>query len=157
MLPPGPLGTRADILMDIVVMSFVLILPTIVWSWARARATAYTAHKRIQVVLFSTLTVVVILFEADMRMSGGIFEMTSGSRFAGTALLNGSIWFHTALSISTSVLWIWLVIVSLRRFPKPAAPAEFSAKHRLWGRIAMVAMALTGITGIELYVLGFMF
>jgi len=91
-----------------------------------------------------------------MRLAGGIFEMTRGSRYSGTVLLNGSIWFHTGLAIFTSFLWIWLVVVSLRRFPSPPEPAEFSSVHRRWGKVGMLSMGLTGLTGIELYVLGFM-
>jgi uncharacterized membrane protein YozB (DUF420 family) len=157
MLPPGFLGTRADVLMDLVVVSFAIILPALYVSWKKARGGAFVAHKRIQVTLFSVLVVVVSLFEVDLRMAGGIFEMTRESIFAGTPLLNGSIWFHTTLSILTSLAWIGLVIVSVRRFPSPPRPSAFSAAHRRWGRLAMIGMGLTGITGIELYVLGFMF
>lgn len=156
MLPPGFLGTRADVLMDLVVLSFAVVLPALAWSWRKIRAGGYLAHKRVQLTLFWTLFVAVTLFEIDMRMSGGIFEMTKDSAFAGTALLNGSIWFHTGLAISTSVVWIGLVIWSWLRF-RPVEPNAYSAKHRLWGRIGMVMMALTGITGIELYVLGFVY
>jgi hypothetical protein len=39
-LMPGFLGTRADMLMDIVLLSFIVILPVLIWSWQLAR------HKR---------------------------------------------------------------------------------------------------------------
>ncbi len=157
MLPQGFLGTRADVLMDLVVVSFAVVLPALFVSWRKARAGEFGVHKRVQVTLFAVLAVAVLLFEVDLRMSGGIFELTRESVYAGTLLLNGSIWFHVALSISTSVVWIWLVIVSLRRFPSPPAPAAFSTTHRRVGRVGMIGMGLTGITGIELYVLGFLF
>ncbi len=156
MLPPGFLGTRADILMDLVVVSLVLILPALAVSWTWARGKSYRRHRNLMMSLGGTLAVVVTLFEVDMRMAGGIFEMTKDSAYAGTLLLNASIWGHTALSISTSILWAWLLIVSWRRFPKPPAPAEFSARHRFWGKVGMTTMALTGITGLELYILGFL-
>lgn len=156
MLPAGFLGTRADVLMDFVVVAFVLIVPALAYSWRLVRAGHYTQHKKLQLSLFSILAITVILFEIDMRLAGGIFEMTKDSRYAGTWLLNGSIWFHTVLAIFTSLLWIGLVLISRRRFPSPPEPGEFSVKHRFWGRIGMVAMALTGITGIELYIIGFM-
>ncbi len=40
LFPPGFLGTRADMLMDIVVLSFIVILPVLIRSWHLAR------HKR---------------------------------------------------------------------------------------------------------------
>ena len=155
MLPRGFLGTRADILMDTVVVALALIVPALLFSWRKARAGEYSLHKRLQVTLFSALAVAIILFEIDLRMSGGIYEMTAGSRFAGTLLHHGSIWFHVALSIATAAIWIWLFVASLRRFPSPPVPATFSPTHRRWGRLAMIGMGLTGITGLELYVVGF--
>jgi len=46
-----------------------------------------------------TLAVLVTLFAIDMRLAGGIFEMTKDSSLAGTTLMNVSIWGHTARSI----------------------------------------------------------
>ena len=156
-MPSGFLGTDADLLMDLVVVSFVVLVPALLWSWGRARAEAYAVHKKTQLTLAGVLAVAVTLFEIDIRMQGGLAEMTKGSAFAGTPLLVGSLWFHVALATATTLLWIWLLWASLRRFPKPPAPAEFSATHRFWGRVGMVAMLLTGVTGIELYVLGFVY
>lgn len=157
MLPQGFLGTRADILMDLVIVSLAAILPILWFSWTRARRGVWGVHKRTQLILGGTLAVVVSLFEADLRMAGGIFELTKTSAFHGTLLLNASIWIHMALSISTALIWLVLTIASLRKFEKPPRPGAFSKTHKLWGRIAMIDMALTGITGIELYVVGFAF
>lgn len=155
MLPQGFLGTRADVLMDIVIVSLAIILPVLAISWRLALTRRWATHRTVQVTLGSGLGVVVLLFETDLRLSGGIFKLTSPSRYAGTALLNVSIWGHTALAISTAVLWGWMLVAALRRFDREPKPGPYSARHRLFGRIGMVAMALTGITGIELYVLGF--
>jgi uncharacterized membrane protein YozB (DUF420 family) len=141
--------------MDLVIVSLVVILPVLVYSFRRVRAGDYAGHKRVQLILAGSLAVAVSLFEADMRQAGGIFELTKASRFAGTPFLNGSIYLHTFLSISTTLVWVGLIALSLRRFGKPPAPGAFSAKHRLWGRLGMILMALTGITGVELYVIGF--
>lgn len=155
MLPRGFLGTRGDILMDLVVLSFVVIVPTLIYSFRAVKRQEYNTHKRTQITLFSVLAVAVVLFEVDMRMNGGVFEMSKESRFAGTALFHGSIWFHLALSVSTSLVWTGLVIASVRRFSSPPEPNAFSARHRFWGRLGMILMGLTGITGIQLYVMGF--
>ena len=70
MLPNGFLGTRADLLMDIVIVSLAIILPVLWFSWTRVRRRAYAVHKRTQLTLGITLAVVVSLFEADLRMAG---------------------------------------------------------------------------------------
>ncbi len=156
-MPGGFLGTRGDLLLDIVVVSFGWIIPVLAWSYRTAKRHEYVQHKRIQVILAAVLAVVVSIFEIDMRLSGGIFVMTKGSRFAGTPLMNVSIGVHLLCSVLTTISWIALIVLSLRRFPNPPVPGPFSGAHRFWGKFGMIAMALTGITGIELYVVGFVY
>jgi uncharacterized membrane protein YozB (DUF420 family) len=155
MLPRGFLGTRADILMDLVIVSLVVIVPLLAWSWSRARDADFGAHRKIQIGLFSVLVVAVILFEADIKMSGGIFELTKGSRYDGTAFLKASVYVHTALSILTSLIWVSLIVFSLIAFGNPPKAGRFGTVHRMVGRIGMVGMILTSITGVQLYILGF--
>ncbi len=156
MLPPGFLGTRADILMDLVVCSLVVVLPMMWLARVWARGERYTHHRNLMVSLGSTLAVVVLLFEIDIRMAGGFSELAKHSSYAGTWLMDVSLYVHLVLAITTAVLWGWLLITSWRRFPNPPQPGEFSKTHRKWGPIAMWAMVLTGFTGIELYVISFL-
>jgi cbb3-type cytochrome oxidase subunit 1 len=156
MLPQGFLGTRADLLMDLVLLSFIVILPAIGWSWWQARRGRYAVHKTSQLTLAAVLAVAVALFEIDLKLSGGIFELTRDSAYAGTTLLNSWIYGHTLVAILTTVIWLGLIIFSLVRFPKPPVPGPFSAHHRLWGRLGMVCMMLAGASAFPLYYYGFM-
>ena len=151
----GGLFPNTDILIDVVNISFIVIVPTLIFSWLKVRNGEYGLHKKVQLGLFAVLFVVVILFEADLRMRGGIFKMVEQSQFAGTAFLNGLIWFHMFASITTSLIWIGLVAFSLWKFANPPMPNSFSGTHKLFGKIGMIDMILTGITGVMLYVLGF--
>ncbi len=155
MLPAGFLGTRGDILMDLVVLSFLLILPLLVVSWRAARNSEFKKHKAIQLALFITLIVAVGLFELDMKLSGGIFELTAGSAYAGTAVLNTLIYGHTLVAILSALMWLVLVLVSLRRFPNPPASNAFGLAHRFWGRTGMLMMMASGISAVPLYYVGF--
>jgi uncharacterized membrane protein YozB (DUF420 family) len=105
--------------------------------------------------MFIVLFIVVLLFEYDMKQNGGIFEMVKGSSYEGTTFLNFMIYFHTLLSITTSIIWIVLIIFSLKKFGKNPKPNAFSKAHKLWGKIGMWDMALTCITGLILYIFGF--
>ena len=156
MLPPGFLGTRADILMDLVLLSFIVILPAICWSWWQVRQERYTVHKTAQVTLALVLALAVGLFEADLQVSGGIFVLTADSAYNGTDLLNSWIYGHTIVAILTTLIWVGLILFSLRRFPKPPAPGAFSKTHRFWGRTGMITMAMTGLSAFPLYFYGFM-
>src|SRR5690606_25434742 len=135
----------------------VVILPLLWYSFRQVRDERnYRRHKNIQVAMFLILFFVVLLFEYDMKQNGGIFEMVKGSAYEGTFFLNFMIYFHTFLSITTSVIWIILIPVSLRKFGKDPKPGKFSKSHRLWGKIGMWDMALTCVTGLILYIFGFL-
>ena len=154
-LPAGFLGTRGDILMDIVVLSFLVILPVLVISWRFARAGEYRRHRGIQVSLAVVLAIVVALFEADLKLSGGIFALTSQSSYAGTNLLNGLIYGHMLVAVGSALVWVPLVIISLRKFPKPPVPNEFGPTHRILGTLGMLLMMASGLSALQLYYLGF--
>ena len=100
MLGQGFLGTRADWLMDLVILSLVVIIPIITFSWYRVRQRGYLVHKRIQVWLTVILTVVVLLFELDLRISGGLEVLTQSSRFYDTVLMALSIYIHLSCSLT---------------------------------------------------------
>ena len=102
------------------------------------------------------LTVVVLLFELDLRISGGLEVLTQSSRFYDTVLMDLSIYIHLFFSVTTAVIWIVLIILSLRRYVSPPKPDRvFSPTHKLWGKIGMIWMIAIGITGLELYLVGF--
>lgn len=155
-LPAGFISPRSDILIDVVIISFVLILPILIWSWGQVRKHNYQNHRNTQLTLGIALAIAVALFETDLRLSGGIFELTKDSPVAGTATLNFWIYGHMVVSILTSLIWIVLIPLSLSRFSNPARPNAFSRTHKIWGRTGMITMTLTGLSAIPLYYYGFM-
>jgi putative membrane protein len=95
------------------------------------------------------------LFEVDLKLSGGIFELTRESSYAGTGLLNGLIFGHTMVAVGSVLVWVPLIILSLRRFPNPPVSNAFGPTHRLWGRTGMLLMMTSGMSAIPLYYVGF--
>jgi putative membrane protein len=154
-LPAGFLGTRGDILMDVVILAFMLILPSLIYSWGQARKKQYATHKRWQLIIFTLLAVAVSLFEADMMMAGGIFVLTAESSYSGTSFFNTLMYSHTALAISSSLIWVCLVAASLWKFDNPPSPNQFSKTHRRWGRVGMILMMLAGLSSLPVYYFGF--
>lgn len=155
MLREGLFGTRADLMMDIVVLSLAVVLPVMAYSYANARRRNYRAHKRLQTWLTVVLFIAVSLFEIDLQLMGGVAEMARGGKYYGTPLLSTSLSVHLVFSVSTFFLWIGLVVSALWSFPTPPVPTPSSHWHRLLGRIAMVDMVLTAVTGIEVYLVAF--
>lgn len=136
--PPSIFGARCDVLMDIVVVSMVIILPLLWYSVKKVKHDHnYKLHKNIQLTMFTILFFVILLFEYDMKQNGGIFAMVRGSAYEGTFFLNFMIYFHTFLSITTSLIWLILIPVSLKKFGKNPRPGKFSKTHKLWGKIGM--------------------
>ena len=155
MFPKGFLGTRADLLMDIVIVALVAVVPIVLYNWRLARTKQFSRHKAMQIALIIVLGAVVGVFEYDLSSQGGIFKATAASSLAGTPTLNFWIRFHSFFAESTVLIWLVLITVSLIKFPKPPAPNAFSGIHRFWGRIGMVWMLATGITAIPVYYFGF--
>lgn len=94
--PPSFLGARCDVLMHIVVISMVIILPLLWYSYKKVKNQhQYKLHKNIQLTMFVILFFVVLLFEYDMQQNGGIFNMVKGSAYENTFFLNFMIYFHT--------------------------------------------------------------
>jgi uncharacterized membrane protein YozB (DUF420 family) len=154
MFGPSFLGQRGDALIDIGMVSIVAVVPILIWSWTLARQRAWVMHKRVQLLTASILGVVVLLFEIDLNQSGGVFAVTASSPYAGTPLLDGWIWTHTAFAISSTVVWLGLVVASLIKFPSPPVPAAFPT-HRYFGRLGMALMLGSGLTAIPMYYYGF--
>ena len=155
--PAGFLGTRADLLFDLIIVSILFITPTILFSWSQARKGRYLRHKRLQILLTLILTVVLILFEMNLKAKGGIFVLTRESRFSETWVLPTALFVHLFFAISTAVIWVSLLISSLLIFPHPPTPNAFSSSHRFWGRIAILDLILTAVTAVILYAVGFVY
>ncbi|MCB1624541.1 MAG: hypothetical protein KDI32_08135 [Pseudomonadales bacterium] len=154
-MPDGFLGTRADLLLDLVILSLLLVVPVLLYSWSRVRRGNYGVHKALQLAVFVVLGSAVLAFELHMRQLGGIFEATKESTYAGTAVLNGWIYVHTAFSVSMALVWIIVVAGALYFFPNPPRPIKGSRAHRWMGRLGMLLALGAGVTAIPVYAYGF--
>jgi hypothetical protein len=153
-LPGGFLGTRADCLFDTIAISLVGIAGTLAWSMSLARARQYKRHRSVMMRLLIGLTIVLIMFETDLRVSGGPKVLFRQSRFAHSHFLQYSLYFHLFVAVTTFAAWVGLLLVSLRRFPQPL-PGTFSGVHRVWGKSVFYGFLLVAVTALEVYVLGF--
>ena len=154
---PGFLGTDASLMLDVVVSSLVLVLPTLIFSIYLAHwRKNYPLHKRVQLTLGIVLLIVVVLFEIDIRMQGGFWELAKNSPYFDTTFLWFFLYFvHIPFSVSTVVLWTITFWTALRNFPKPPAPGEFSPIHKRLAWTSVTLMVGTVVTGLMVYYFGF--
>ena len=160
----GFLGTRASLMLDVVVVAMAAVLPLLAWSIALVKyRRRYALHKKIQLVLGVVLLATVVAFETDMRINGWR-ERAQASRFwqsgftTSFGLMN---WVdfvlavHIFFSATTALLWIAVITRALARFPKPPLPNAHSAWHLRWGKLAAIDMLMTALTGWLFYWMAF--
>ena len=154
---PGFLGTRASLMLDVVFLAMFAVLPVLFYSVYLVKYKRnFALHKRIQIVLGGVLLVTVTLFEVDMRVNGWR-PLAEPSPYYGDGWT--AVWIclyvHLVFAITTAVLWVWVIVAAIRRFPKPPAPGEHSRQHILLARLATFDMVATAVTGWIFYWLAF--
>ena len=96
------LTERSDLIIDSVLLATLVLVPLIVFAWTRAKRAEYTKHRNVMLVTTALLAIAVTAVEMDLRALGGLFVLTEGSRFEGTAFLHWSAWIHVAISAATA-------------------------------------------------------
>ena len=135
------------------------VLPLLALSIAIVRRRGYLAHKRLQLVLGSVLLLAVLAFEIEMRVFGWQERAFASPYFSATAKwscpVGLSLIVHLFFAIPTTVLWVYVVAMALRRFDTIPRPNAYSSRHRFWAWLATVEMILTAVTGWLFYYLAF--
>jgi uncharacterized membrane protein YozB (DUF420 family) len=159
----GFLGTRASLMLDLVVVAMAVVLPVLGASIALVKyRRQYALHKRIQLTLGAVLLVTVIAFETDMRINGwrgraaaSPYWPAAGDTTGATNWVGWALGVHIFFAATTTLLWAVVIARALKHFPHPPAPAAHSAWHRRWGKLAAIDMLLTALTGWLFYWLAF--
>ena len=148
----GFLGTRADILIDLAIVFFVLAPFLMVYALRLAAQRRHREHRNLQAGLLLAAIVAVLMLEISLRFG------SAGDAFAASSLygppMTALFVVHLAIAIPTFILWCWLAALSWRRFSH-TLPGPFGRTHRRWGKLAFVGLCLSSATGIGLYVMGF--
>lgn len=139
-------GSRASLMLDVVVLGMVVIVPVLAWSLYLVKVKkAYALHGVVQLVLGIVLLVVVVLFEVDVRIHGWRHRAEDSPYFDGS--LFPVLYIHLVFAVTTTLLWLYTVIGAVRGFDRPAAPNAYSPRHRKvagWSAMTMFATAITG-------------
>ena len=156
LLANGFLPTRGSFMLDFVFVAMFAVSAVMIASILLVRLRKqYQLHRSIQTALAIVLAVTVALFEIDVRFMIDWRELARPSAFYESGLVDWALWVHLAFAIPTPLVWGYVVVQALRKFPKPAHPGVHSRAHRFWGRIAAGLMLMTAITGCCFYWLAF--
>ncbi|HEY2839691.1 MAG TPA: DUF420 domain-containing protein [Pirellulales bacterium] len=173
----GFLGTRASLMLDVVFLAMFGVLLALSFSvWLVRNRKRYALHKRIQILLGVVLLITVSLFEIDMRVNGWRSRAVASPYFApieqpGPVLKSfyqgllrqqevpgwvfTSLYIHLCFAVTTTLLWIFVIVQAVRKIPKPPGPCAYSAAHKRWARLAAIDMGFTAVTGWIFYCLAF--
>ena len=154
-LPPSLIGSRADLLIEAIVIAEIVAVPVLMRAIRAARAGDHRLHKTLQLTLAIVFAVATVALEVDIRLAGGMAHFSAGGRYEGTLLLAVILYGHLAVAAINAALWTVFPLVSYRRFRSRLLPGAFSALHVRLGWWAVIAYALTAASGLALYVVGF--
>jgi putative membrane protein len=151
----GFLGTRASLMLDVLVVGMAVVVVVLSWSVYQVKyRRRYTLHKWTQVSLGILLLVVVFLFEVDVRLYG--WEVRTGPDGKAAPIVWYSLYIHLVFAVSSIILWPITIVLALRNFPNPPHPGPHSRIHVPLARISATVMTITAFTGWTFYYLAFM-
>jgi hypothetical protein len=153
-MPPGIFGTRADLLVDSVLI-FNCVAP--VWAYVvgrMARSGDLDRHRKLQAILCAAGFVALFSLEGSIRLHGGSGSLIAGSPYAGSTLLKVIFLLHIGPAVATYLAWLWLTIKSWRTF-KTDLPGSFSRRHKKVAWFVLGGLLWTAISALFVYGFGF--
>jgi len=155
-------GSRGSIMLDVVFLAMFVVLPVMAVSIYLVKyRKMFALHKLIQIVLGVVLLIAVGLFEIDMQFITNEWELRADPSpyfdmaHKWTCVAGISLLIHLFFAIPTALLWIYVIVNAIRKFPNPPLPGEYSSHHRFWARLAAFEMVMTAVTGWVFYTLAF--
>jgi putative membrane protein len=155
MLPKGFFGARSDAFMDVAIVALT-VLPVLMLIAFRAARRGHTrAHRNMQAATLALVLLIVVLFELDVRLSGG--KAAFLARNADRArVIEPVLRAHIAVASATFFAWLSLGVASWSRFGQ-TLPGPFSRWHRRLGLMTFAGACLLSLSGALIYALAFVF
>lgn len=155
MFEAGFLGTRAPFFMDFVMVMVALLPLLVLIAVLFAKKQNYRAHALSQTFIYVVAVIVVGYFEYGVRAGGGYDVFAKGSAVSHNYLLYVLI-FHIIVAVLGFIVWTHTLVTASRDRKQNLLPGSQSAIHARAGKRAFIAINLTSVTGIWVYVLLFM-
>ncbi len=141
----GFLGTRGNFIVDLVITISGFLPFLLLFTFYLAAKRREVLHKYLQITLFGVVSILVVALETSIQF-GGLSEISQKSPYNGTTELLILFMIHLFFAISSFLLWLWLIIKSLKEYPD-----RFSFNHKKLGKILFWNILCMVITGWILY------
>lgn len=153
----GFLGSRASTAFDFTYLILLLMIPILVWSLELLLLRKnYLLHKKVQLLLTMAFLIATAVFFADLYLNGWRHR-AAASVAEIPAITYMTFTIHLAFWLITGLIWIGLLVQSLRKIPNPPQACEFGPFYVFWLVMLVLQFFLTTLTGWEFYLLAFCF
>lgn len=107
----------------------------------------YSTHIKIQKRLFWTCIIAVLIFEIQIRVSGGSGSLIANSEYTGTPFFKTILIAHIIGAVLTYIIWGITVFTSHTKWKKRRTlPGSFTITHKRLGIVSIVGLFYTAIT-----------
>lgn len=140
----GFLGTRADLLSDLLLVALALILPALGAGVRLARRRSLAAHRAVMLGIFSALVLYVVLYEANLAWLGGVAYLLRTTPMAPSryGLLVAA---HVTLGAAALVLGAFVVRLGAKALSAVGPKGAIHRKLAWWEVGTLGASALSGL------------
>jgi hypothetical protein len=153
----GILGSRASTAFDLAYLILLLMIPILVWSLELLLLRKnYLLHKKVQLLLTLAFLIATAVFFAAFFLNGWRHR-AAASVAEIPAITYMTLTIHLAFWLITGLIWIGLLVQSLRKIPNPPQACEFGPFYVFWLVMLVLQLFLTTLTGWEFYLLAFCF
>ncbi len=154
----GFLPYKATFMLDVAVIAVFLVLPILIFGLYQAYKKNYLFHAKIMTALGIVVFIVVVAFEIDIRLQGGIKSILEKADriLAYTPAFEKLLFVHIFFSISTCIIWVITTFGAIKHFGfQNPMPNAYSKKHKILGKLSTIGVLGVAITGVWVYYMGF--
>lgn len=147
MFEVGFLGTEAPLYMDMITVYFALLPLLMGIAILMAVKKKFKEHYIMQMFIYITTIIFVVIFEIGIRISGGFNAFIDGTitDYYGMATF---LIVHIVIAIISVVLWTKLIYTGRRDYLKNQ---NQHSSHKKLGKIVYVGMVITSVMGVSIY------
>ena len=153
---PGFLGTSAPFYMDLVTIFFILFPILMAFSVLLAIKRKYKQHFISQAVLLVVTSIIVVIFEIGLRISGGFTEYAKGSDVSYDFMLI-FLTIHIVLAVISLMAWVYLFFISYKDYKKNLLHIIKGSNHKQMGELVFLGLSISSLMGVCIYLFLFLF
>lgn len=149
----GFLATSAPFYLDLATVYFAILPFLLAFSIYLAVKKEYQKHFISQAIILGFTLLIVVMFEIGVRIDGGFLEYSKNSNISYDFLLTFLI-IHILIAIFAVGGWLYLFISTYKAYKNNSLDTK---KHKKIGKAIFIALTISSIMGIFIYLFLFSF